>query len=93
MPAALDHPVNGAVRVWEAGELVGEEPGRVGRQRLAKALAMIDHRLGMFGIENALKARLRALFFLTFLRFYLLSKRFIFSARDARTRRVTVTVM
>jgi len=45
---------------------------------------MINHRLGMFRIKNALKARLRALFFLTFLRLYLLSRGFIFSARSAR---------
>lgn len=87
-PAAFDHPIGGGIRIWKLREFGRELLGGVGRQRLSKALAVIDNGLGVFRIQNGFEfgsrgRRRRRALFLFFLSSYLIGRRYILYARHA----------
>lgn len=52
LPAVADHRVGGFVGGWAAGELGGEQPCGVRGELGLEVLAVLDHSLGVVGIEN-----------------------------------------
>lgn len=52
LPAIGDHRVGGGVRVGSGPELSGKQLRGMRRERLAKPLPVIDHRLRPLGVED-----------------------------------------
>jgi len=67
LPPVGDHLVGGPVGIGRLGELLRQQAGSAGRQRLADALPMLEDRLRSLGVQHSLQllprrrlARMRA---------------------------------